>query len=194
MPDTIRDGKGTGNLARVNASNRLDVASSVMPRIFYESKDNNNAFGVTTPHLTITTTGGRIMYLKNTSSTHNMILTDFRLSWNGGTTNHDLALLGSVVFGDGAPTANNTTSAVGNLNRSSNNTFDIDVEYWDEVGDGMTETGGASGLYFIVGQGSTHFIIDGAIILGANDTIAVNLQAEEIGEASINVLGFMEAK
>ncbi len=194
MPDTIRDGKGNGNLAGVNDYNRINVSASTSPRIYYESRDRKNAFGVTTPHLTITATGGRVIYMKNTSSTDNMVLTDFRLSWNGGSTTSIKALIGSVYFGDAAPTANNTTGAAGNLNRSSNNTFDIDVEYWDEVGNGMTISGGNAGLNFIVGQGTNHFIIDGAIILGANDTIAVNLKGEEVGEASINVLGFMEER
>jgi hypothetical protein len=33
--------------------------------------------------------------------------------------------------------------------------------------------------------------VQSAVILGINDTMAVNLQAEEAGEATINMFGFM---
>jgi len=56
----------------------------------------------------------------------------------------------------------------------------------------MTIAGGAAALNTIIGQGSKLFPVQGAIILGANDTISFNLVAEEIGEASIQMLGFME--
>ena len=188
----IKDGTGSGELAGVNSYNRLDVSSAASSRMYYESRDRQSAFGISTPYLTITTTGGRILYVKNTSSTKNMVLTDLRVNWNGGTTNHNLALFGQIWFASSAPTANNTSSSAGNLNRSSNNTFDLTVEYWDEVGDGMTISGGASALNTIMKQGSKLFPVLGAIILGANDTISFNLKAEEIGEGSIQMLGFME--
>ncbi len=194
MPEQIRDGQGGGYLAGVSEHNRLETSSSTMPRIYYESRDRQNAFGITTPHLTITTTGGRILYVKNTSSTLNTVLTGLRISWNGGSTNHDRSLLVSVYFGDSAPTGNNTTGAAGNLNRGSNKSFDISVEYWDEAGDGMTIAGGSAGLNFQVCKGTTWFPVEGAIIIGPNDVIAFNLTGGEIGEASINILGFMEER
>jgi len=181
-------------LAGVNSENRLDVSAASSPRIYYESRDRENAFGISTPQLTITTTGGRILYVKNTSSTKNMVITDIRPSWNGGSTVFTRALTFQIWFASSAPTANNTTGAAGNLNRSSNNTFDLDVEYWDEVGHGMTIAGGSAGLTTLLSQGSTRLEIGGAIILGANDTISLNLKAEEVGEAAIIMRGFMEDK
>ena len=190
----IKDGTGTGHLAGVNDSNRLDVSASSSPRIYYESRDEENAFGITTPQLTVTSGGERVLYIKNTSSTQNMIITDIRPSWNGGTTNHILALALQLWFGSSAPTANNTASSAGNLNRSSNNTFDLDVEYWDEGAGGMTIAGGAAALNLLLAQGSTRLEIGGAIILGANDTISFQMTAEETGEATMIVRGFMEDK
>jgi len=188
----IKDGKGKGFLAGINKYNRLDVSASTSPRIYYESRDREAAFGITIPQLTVTTGGERVLYIKNTSSTQNMVITDIRPCWNGGTTNHNRALAFQIWFGSAAPTANNTTGAAGNLNRSSNNTFDLDVEYWDEAAGGMTIAGGAAGLSLLLGQGSTRLEIGGAIILGANDTISFQMTGEEIGEVAMVVRGFME--
>ena len=195
MVDMIKDGTGRGYLAGVNTSNRVDVSAASSPRIYYESRDRENAFGITTPALTVTATGGKVLYVKNTSSTQNMVVTDIRPSWNGGTTSSDTALVFQIWFGDGAPSANNTAGAAGNLNRSSNNTFDLTVQYWNETGHGMTmATSGSAGLTTILAQGSTRLDIGGAIIIGANDTISINMKGEEIGEAVVIIRGFMEER
>ena len=193
--EIIKDGTGKGYAAGVNFANRLDVSAASSPRIYYESRDRENAFGVSTPYLTVTTGGERVLYMKNTSSNQNMVITDLRVNWNGGTASNITALKGSIWFGSSAPTANNTESSAGNLNRSSNNEFDIDVEYWDGGAGGMTVAGGAAALNTIIGQDSKLFPIGGAIILGANDTISFQLEGDtETGEASIQVLGFMETR
>ena len=192
--EMLKDGTGKGFLAGINQYSRQDTSCATSPRIYYESRDRSNAFGVSTPYLTVTTGGEKVLYMKNTSSTQNMILTDLRVNWNGGSTTWIKALKGSIWFASSAPTANNTTGAAGNLNRSSNDTFDIDVEYWDGVAGGMTSAGGAAALNTIMAQGSLLFPIGGAIILGANDTILFQLTPEEDGEASIQMLGFMEDK
>ena len=187
---------GTGSRYPVGANkyNRLDVSSAVSPRIYYESRDRGSAFGITTPLLTITTTGGRILYVKNTSSTQHVVITDIRVDWNGGSTNYNRPMYGQIWFASSAPTANNTVSAAAQMNRSKGDTFDIDAEYWDEVGDGMTITGGAAGFNTVLAQGSQLFPILGAIILGVNKTISFNVRGEEIGEAAITMIGFMEDK
>lgn len=193
MPNTIRDGKGRGYLVAVGDKNRLDVSSKTMPRIYYASRDGE-AWSISTPFLTQTTTGGRMLYLKNTSTTKNIVITKMRANFDGGATNHDKVCQLEVYFGDDAPTVNNTTGAVGNMNRSSNQTFDIDVEYWDEVGDGMTCSGGSSGLKMLIAKGTTALEVGGAIILGSNNTMAINIKVEEIGEVSVVIRGFVEDK
>jgi len=49
MTDMIKDGTGKGYLAGVNSANRLDASCSTSPRIYYESRDREQAFGVSTP-------------------------------------------------------------------------------------------------------------------------------------------------
>ena len=194
MPDTIRDGRGRGYICGVNNVRRLDTSANTMPRIYYESRDHNAAWGISTPILSITTTGGRILWLKNTSTTKNVVVTGMRISYDGGTTNNDNVCEAQVWFGSGTPSANETAGSAGQLNRSSTETFDIDVYYWDEVGDGMTIASGSAGLNMMVAKGTEYFPIDGAIILGANDTFSINLKAIEAGEAAIVVRGFVEDK
>ena len=101
---------------------------------------------------------------------------------------------GILYFGDAAPSANNTASALGVLNRSSNNTADVTVQYWDEVGDGMTCSGGTAAFYWTVAKGHSHVDIKDAVILGINDTMTIYLKAEEIGEGGCNIYGYMRKK
>jgi len=123
-----------------------------------------------------------------------MAIADVRVEWNGGSTNFNRPLYGGIYFGDAVPSANNTTGTAANMNTSSNNTFDLDVEYWDGNGDGMTCTGGVKGFSAITSIGSTLVPVNGVIIIGVNKTISFNLKAQEEGEAAITIIGFMEDK
>ncbi len=192
MPDTIKDGTGSGSLASVTDDNRLNVSSRVGSRIYYESRDNANAFGVGTPILTATTNGGYMLCIKNTSATKNMVITDWRFNWDGGSTSHNKVAFATMYFGVSEPTANNIEGTAGVLNKSSNNTFDIVTQHWDEVGDGMVATGGHAGFNFIFAQGSTYMDTQGAIILGSNNSLTLFVRGEEVGETSMELLGFME--
>ncbi len=190
MPNTLQDGTGKGYLAKVDSENHLHTSASVEQMVAHRSHYDASAFGISTPMLTLTTTGGRMLFLKNTD-TRDFYITDLWFNWDGGATSHNRVMFGQLVFGDGVPTANNTVSAAGVLNRKTNNTAQLTVQYWDEVGDGMTGnlTGGAA-FYWCNAQGARPYPIGGTIILGINDTMSVNLRGEEAGEASINILGF----
>jgi len=193
MPDMISDGRGKGNLAEVNSEQQLLTFATTTPLIAKRSEFDGNAFGITTPMRTITTTGGRILFIKNLDSSKNFYFTDFWFNWNGGNTNHNRAMLGQLVFNDTVPDTNVTTGSAGATNRTIPSSADLTVLYWDETGDGMTgHTPGTAGFYWCNGQGAQHYHVGGAIIIGTNDTISVNLQGEEEGEAAINILGFLK--
>lgn len=190
MPDIIRDGTGQGYLAKVDDENHLLVTSASEPLIAHRSHYDGSAYGLSTPMRTITTTGGRILWFKNTN-TKSFWLTDFWFNWNGGTTSHNRVVFGQFIFDDTEPTTNITTGGTGVLNRAKTNGTDLTILYWDEVGDGMTgHDAGTPAFYWCNGQGAAHYNVGGAIILGTNNTISFNLQGEEVGEASINILGF----
>ena len=192
MPDTIVNGwSGPNTEAFVDKEGHLHVASVMEAEIGHRSHWDATAFGGGTPLLTLTTTGGKMLWVRNNSNTHDLVISDMWFSYNGGSTNRDRCMYGSLYFGDAIPTANNTVSALGVLNRKTNNTADVTVHYWDEVGDGMTCTGGAAAFWWIQCKGHNHVDVKGAVILGVNDTMTINLQAEEIGECSVNFYGFM---
>ena len=77
MPDTIRDGTGTGSLAQVTDERRLSVTSKNEPlqhSISVEYQQAYQCLGFTTlANGTVTA-----IHLKNTSSTENMIVTYIR--------------------------------------------------------------------------------------------------------------------
>ena len=46
MPDTIRDGKGAGNLAQVNSDNQLTVLSTTIDRLNFVSEQTQKSFSI----------------------------------------------------------------------------------------------------------------------------------------------------
>lgn len=190
----IEDGRGTGRKAQVDDEFRLRTRGVTQSQLSHASDFHEDAYGINTPMLTVTVTGGRILYIKNTDPDNDFYFTDFWFNWNGGSTNHDRVMYGQMYFEDGAPSANNTAGGAGNLNTGSVKTALMDVEYWDEVGDGMTVVAGTKAFDFIVAKGAAHYFVDGAIILASGKTAGFNLRGEEVGEASINILGYFHDK
>ena len=142
--------------------------------------------------LTVTTTGGRMLFIKNTSSSSKFFITDLWFNWNGGTASHNTCCFGELIFGDTVPDTNIIIGGAGNLNRTSVNTIDLTVLYWDDsAGDGMIgHTPGTTAFYWCYSKAPAYYHTDGSIILGTNDTLSVNLKGEETGEGSINILGY----
>ncbi len=109
MPNTIKNGN-TGDTAHVDKEGHLHTTSSCESLIAHRSHYDASAFGITTPLMAITTTGGRVLYIKNTSSTHEFYLTDIWFSYDGGSTTapYSNVLHGEMYFQDAAPTTNIT--------------------------------------------------------------------------------------
>jgi len=192
MPDTLKDGTGSGYLAKIDNENHLHTTCSMESMIAHRSHYDASAYGISTPMLTITTTGGRMLWLQNDSD-KDLYITDLRLSYNGGSTNHNRVAFSQLVFADTEPTTNITTGAAGSLNRSNVVAANMTILYWDEVGDGMTgHVAGSAGFNMCIGQGTSYFPIGGAIIVSPNKTLSFNLRGEEVGEASINLLFYFK--
>jgi hypothetical protein len=193
MPDMILDGTGSSHFAKVDSENHLHTTASIESMIAHRSHYNASAFGISTPMLTLTTNGGRMLYIKNINSKKEFYLTDAWFSWNGGTSSRNVTMNGVMYFNVTEPTTNTTVGGAGVLNRSSSNTSNLTILYWDEVGDGMT--GGDTGIpafYWCSCQGHDRVEVQGAVILGTNATLAFNLQGDEVGEASINIFGYLK--
>ena len=191
----LEDGKGQGYKAQIDNEGNLHALATTESLLAHRSHYDQTAFGISTPMLTITTTGGRMLFIKNLSSTLEFYITDFWFNWNGGSTNFNRPCYGELAFGDTVPDTNTTTSEAGNLNLGSANTADLTVLYWDEIGDGMTgHTAGNTAMYWTFNKNPAHYMTDGAFILGTHNTISMNLKGEETGEGSINMLGFMKER
>jgi hypothetical protein len=190
----IEDGKGTGYKAAIDNENFLQTKAVTETLLSHSSHRNQSAFGISTPMRTLTITGGRILFIKNLSLL-NFHITDFWFNWNGGSNNFNRPCYGELIFGDTQPDTNITTGGAGNLNLSSVNTIDLTVLYWDEIGDGMTgHTDGTTAFYWVFCKNPAFYHTDGAIILSTNKTLSINLRGHEVGEGSINILGFVSTE
>jgi len=191
----LEDGKGQGYKAQINSSNQLLTSATTESLLSRRSSASQTAFGISTPMLTINTTGGRMLFIKNLSSTLDFYITDFWFNWNGGSTNFNRPCYGELAFGDTVPDTNITISGAGNLHLSSAITADLTVLYWNETGNGMTgHTAGNTAFYWTFNNTPAFYHTDGSIILGTQNTLSVNLRGEETGEGSINILGFMKER
>ena len=105
MSFNIEDGTGKGYRVQVDSENKLMTRAVSQDTISHISEEHEDAYGINTPLLTVTTTGGRMLYIKNTSSTKSFYFNDFWFNWNGGSTNFNRPCYGQLYFGDGAPSA-----------------------------------------------------------------------------------------
>ena len=194
MSIIIKDGTGSGRSAHVNRINRLSVASiSDSSEHRVSSEDGLSFFANsadTANTLTITATGGPILYLRNDSATRIIVISKILSSaaaaggvmvWKKNVT------LGSI--------GNNNVHVPVNLNFSSGAVADALCHTWDQVGDGMTGlTSGTIIKTFITGAGFTVHPIDDAVVLGNGDSITVEYSHASGTEFECGIRFFYEAE
>jgi len=174
MADFIKDGTGKGYLAKVNSDKEIAVRANSSPEESIISREKGDAYFANTTDtadtLTMTATGGVMLYLQNTSRTKTMVLEKILTSATtaGGVVKWTKNMTVTTI-------TNHNTHVPVNLNFKSGNTADATCYSWNETGDGMTTfTVGTVIKTFITGAGFTAHPIDGAIILGFNDSITIN--------------------
>ena len=69
----IQDGKGTNGDMSVSASQRGNVSAKIRDRMFYVSRDDEQAFNAVMPSFSAAA-GEYVFYIKNTSSTKNLFM------------------------------------------------------------------------------------------------------------------------
>jgi hypothetical protein len=184
----IKDGRGTGLLARVDEGNKLVVSATSQTEEHEISSAEGLAFFAhisdTARTLTTTATGGPVLYLKNTHATKQLVIAKFLVSTDTAgvqlhvKTNMTLGTIGNE--NTHAPTTSNVGSSL-----SATGTF----YNWDEVGDGMTGLSNGDTLAtYILGAGFNAMPIDGAVILENGDSITFMLHGA--GECALNVRFF----
>jgi len=183
----IEDGVGNGYKVEVDSEHMLRTRAVNSVYHQYVSCEHAQAYmgslgTEAKPTLTVTGTGGYMMYLKNTSDTYDAIMARITISTS--------ALMAITLM------KNPTIGALGNeradtpvnKNYKSGKVADVDVYSWDEVGDGITGiTGGScSGTYQV--NGIERILFDESLCLGLNDIIAV--KAAGAGELAMVMHGY----
>lgn len=196
MPDAIRDGTGSGNLAKVTSHHQLYTFSITRPEIADVSLDDSRAFLLCSPVFTPGVgVGETTLWFKHSDASHNLMVVEVVPSWNGGNTNHNRSLLVQWLSGTSEPSANRTAVTPVNLNLGSTVSSDITAWAWDNVGTGLTVAtpGTVVGSNYLT-QGRTACELGGALIIPADIPMAFRFTAEEAGSGTLALLCFFVDK
>lgn len=140
MPETLRDGTGSGSLAKVNANNRLYV-NSVSTSEDKKATEDGDSYNLNTGAITLTNAADTpVFYLKN-NETQDLHITAFAigLGTSDGTATDEVRI--TVIRNPTAGTIINSPTNVdinSNRNFGSSNTLTADV-YKGATGDTMTD-------------------------------------------------------
>lgn len=190
--DAIQDGTGKGYFAKVNQRNELQVQSRMLTQSALKCV-SGDVFLLSTPFVTVSTTGGKMVWLLFSDPSKYLVVDSLHFNWNGGDTTQNKALKLELVVGDSAPTANDNPHAAANTNTNSTNALISTVKVWNgSSGDGMTiVTPGTTVGRMIVGQGYTVSEVNGRLIVGPGSTLSLNAIGEEAGEFTMSAYMYL---
>ncbi len=178
----IEDGRGKARLAGVNATQRLDVSAKTQERIMFASRD----FGLSYTAVYDGVTGAAddfVAYLKNTSSTRNMFISDIELESFEAVKWKVFAVTGVATSGESV-----TPSS---LNRSKS----IAPEATAMAGDTaitLLTTGDHLASVRTPALGQSHLDFHDALILGPGDAIALKYNSGTGGICSSTIFFHFE--
>jgi len=182
MAETIKDGAGSGFLARVDARNRL-VGTTVTDSQFEDSNLFGNAYNVNSGLITLTTAGeSGIIYLKNKEALDfhvTRVVAIFGPSSGGSTV--DTVRVRVYRNPTTGTLITNTAGVAANSNRNfgSSNDFDSDAFAGAE---GNTITDGSVHIDSLIDPGSrVSFGVDEILI--KDNTIAVSFEPPDSNES-----------
>jgi len=183
----ITDGKGTGYAARVDSEGNIKSACIDTPLLHHVAHGHGEAYianmADTENTLTVTTTGGEMMLVRNDNTTVDMTIDHICV-----TVSADMVMTAkkNMTIGTIADEADHTPV---NLNFGSGNTADATVYTWAETNHGL---GGLTAGTVIATrhlEPGTHVINWGAVpLLGYHDNLTIGLKGA--GEATVNVAFF----
>ena len=174
----IEDGTGTGRQAKVDDENRLVTAATNTPKITSVSANHGESY-VWTAYVDWGADKNAV-WLRNDSNSLKLHIDRIHIS-------PAAAAVVEVWVGNGNTAAGTTVTGV-NLNRSSGKTADATGRHTNtnvDAGAGMT----LLGTYHIPATTVSHIEFYGALVLGVNREVAVNI-VTDVGATAINVLGY----
>ena len=178
--DFINDGKGRGYKASVSSSNRLNVSSKSNPRAYYISRDEQECYSLGTGYTA--SNGDYVFYIKNTSSTKTMVLTDITLT-SASSATFDI----HVVTG----TASGTDAELVNINLGSANSADVNCKANAAV-TGLTETGNIHKIS-LAGEDHVELHFMESLIVPKGQAVAVKYTGAG-AEVDVSVMAFFETQ
>lgn len=186
MSETIKDGTGTGYLAKVSNDNKLWVESVATPKITDVAARGESYFLSINDAPLASGTDTKVLYLKNGDPTMYMYTHVLCLGWNGGSTNHNRCMTMYSIAGTGVPTSGAQSVVVPNflvgIGGLANGTF----MRWDKtLAGGMVTPGGTAAVGLICAQGMTYHWLNGALVFPPGQERCFSLKAEEDGVASM---------
>jgi hypothetical protein len=183
----IEDGTGTGNKVEVDSSHRLRARTVRSTYHQYVSCDHEQAYMASLgteakPTLTVTGTGGYMMFLKNTSSLYDAIMARITISTSA---RMEIVIMKNPTIGS---LGNEVAVTPANKNFKSGKVADVDVYAWDEVGDGITGITGGTLVGTCQVNGLERVLFDESVCLGLNDILA--FKAKNAGEIAATLHGY----
>lgn len=176
----IEDGNGTGQIAGVSPSgNRLNVSSRSDERIYYVSRDNEDAYSVVS--IDTAAAGEYNFYFKNTSTTKRFYVTAMTIG---------SAALAIFKISKVTGTAAGTDITPTNLNTSSGNIADAIVKGNAAV-TSLTESA-VIDVVSVIADDSKEITFHDALILGQGEAIAVEYDVGAGGTMHVTMFGFYD--
>jgi len=191
MAFPIKDGAGTGNLAKVDSTNHLFTRSVVESNLHNQSH-LGNGFTVTSGDtvantLTVTATGGALLWMTNTSSVLDVVIDQIIVSASAST------MVFKVVTGSTlGSVADNVAQTPVNLHTGKTTTAPVTAHGWDEANNGIGGlTLGSTVHTQLCSVGSAPVDFEGALVLAGGGSL--ELRFHTAGEAAVTVIFHTEA-
>jgi len=183
MAETIKDGTGTGNLAKVNSDNELLVLADTVPHLASVSEGQKKAFYIRTDFVPLTSTGifSGIVYVKNDTTTDEAIkIQQLRTCSNVVS---QWKLIRNPTTGTLISTG--TASQTYNLNTGGQ---DLTATTIKIGADSSTVTDGDLWATWQNGVGHSTGYLEGAIIIAAGDSFALTCKPAAAGDVCSSIL------
>jgi len=176
----IEDGKGSGYLTGVTSENKLRTYATIEDEVSYESETNQQAYTWTNVTYNYSA-NDTILLVKNTNNTENLIIDLIVISGDTSTT--------ITIHSPNCGTPTGTTVTGTNLNRTSSLTADAIAK----SNEATNTQDNIIAIAKINGSNAAILPVQGAIVLGLNDCIAVDFTTDG-GAANVTIRGYYHTK